>query len=143
MIRRREFLGGAAIAAVPLQAAPQNCDVLVYGSTPGGVTAAVEAARRGLKVILACPQKHLGGMAASGLSTTDVVRPKLFGGLVAEFIGKVREHYTKLLDGKPDELKLINDGWYYEPSVAEWAFDQLVQAARRRKQNVERPVGRR
>jgi hypothetical protein len=128
MIRRREFLGVAGIAAVPLQAAPQSCDVLVYGSTPGGVTAAVEASRRGLKVILACPQKHLGGMAASGLSTTDVVRPQLFAGLVAEFIGKVREHYTKLLDGKPDELKLINDGWYYEPSVAEWAFEQLVQA---------------
>lgn len=127
-MRRREFLTVAGIAATPLAAEPQRCDVLVYGSTPGGVTAAVEAARQGLKVILACPQKHLGGMAASGLSTTDAVRPQLFGGLVAEFIAKVRDHYAKLLADRPDEFKLINNGWYYEPSVAEWAFDQLVQA---------------
>ena len=41
-----------------------------------------EAARRGCKVVLACPKKHAGGMAASGLSTTDAVRREIFGGLV-------------------------------------------------------------
>jgi hypothetical protein len=48
------------------------CDVLVYGSTTGQF-AAVEAGGE-LHVLLACPQTHLGGMAASGLSTTDAVR---------------------------------------------------------------------
>jgi len=129
MIGRREFLTGstAALAATAAAAPPVECDVFVYGSTPGGVAAAVEAARRGLKVVLACPRKHLGGMAASGLSTTDAVRPQLFGGLVAEFIAKVREHYQKLFENQPEEYKLIHDGWYYEPSVAELAFEQLVQ----------------
>ncbi|MDE0015836.1 MAG: FAD-dependent oxidoreductase [Candidatus Poribacteria bacterium] len=51
------------------------CDVFVYGSTPGGCAATIEAARRGCKVILACPQQHPGGMMASGLSTTDDVHP--------------------------------------------------------------------
>lgn len=73
MIRRRELLLSA------LAPTPTVTDVLVYGSTPGGITAAVEAARQGLKVILACPQSNLGGMAASGLSTTDAVRTELFG----------------------------------------------------------------
>jgi hypothetical protein len=130
MIGRREFLTGstAALAAGAAAAESFDCDVFVYGSTPGGVAAAVEAARRGLKVVFACPQKHLGGMAASGLSTTDVVRPQLFGGLVVEFITNVRNHYQKLLRDQPDEYKLVHDGWYYEPSVAELAFEQLVQA---------------
>ena len=127
MIGRREFLIGSTAALAAPAAPPVDCDVFVYGSTPGGVAAAVEAARRGLKVVLACPQKHLGGMAASGLSTTDAVRPQLFGGLVAEFIGKVREHYQKLFENQPEEYKLVHDGWYYEPSVAELAFEQLVQ----------------
>lgn len=121
---RRDFLATGLAAFVP---PVTSCDVLVYGSTPGGVTAAVEAARQGLRVILACPQKHLGGMAASGLSTTDAVRTELFGGQVAEFIANVRSHYQRTLAGQPEEYARTKDGWFYEPSVAEAAFDKMVQ----------------
>ncbi len=128
-MKRREVLALAAAAAVPLPAAEtETCDVLVYGSTPGGVAAAVEAARRGLRTVLACPKQHLGGMAASGLSTTDAVRTEIFGGIVAEFIAKVKEHYVKTLEHQPEELKLTKDGWFYEPSVAEMVFTSLVRA---------------
>lgn len=122
---RREFLatGIAALAPAP----PTACDVFVYGSTPGGLTAAVEAARRGLRVILACPQRHLGGMAASGLSTTDAVRTDLFGGQVAEFIALVRSHYRRTLANQPQDYALTKDGWFYEPSVAEAALNQMLQ----------------
>lgn len=132
-ISRRGFLAGAAALAAGC-AAPQDapapaadCDVFVYGSTPGGVAAAVEAARRGCRVVLACPKAHAGGMAASGLSTTDAVRRDLFGGLVLEFVGLVREEYRKTIaEGSPD-WKLTENGWYYEPSVAERAFDRLIE----------------
>ena len=70
------------------------CDVLVYGSTPGGVAAAIEAARNGARVILACPKKNPGGMSASGLCTTDAVRRHLFGGFVTEFVNEVRAWYV-------------------------------------------------
>jgi hypothetical protein len=79
-----------------------------------------------MKVVLACPKKHLGGMSASGLSTTDAVRPQLFGGQVVEFISRVRAHYAQLLSDKPDEFKLVRDGWFFEPSVAELVFEQMV-----------------
>src|SRR6185436_11172895 len=92
------WLGAAAEDAKAKESGTTtDCDVLVYGSTPGGVSAAVEAARRGCKVVLACPYKRPGGMAASGLSTTDAVRPELFGGIVTEFIGRVRTYYEKNL----------------------------------------------
>jgi hypothetical protein len=103
-----------------------DCDVFVYGSTPGGIGAAVEAARRGLKVVLACPQKHPGGMAASGLCTTDAVRRHLFGGMVAEFVGRVRADYVKTLGEQHPDFGLIKDGWYYEPSVAQRVFDGML-----------------
>jgi hypothetical protein len=102
------------------------CDVFVYGSTPGGIAAAVEAARRGLSVVLACPQNHPGGMAASGLCTTDAVRRHLFGGIVAEFVGKVRAEYVRTLGEHHPDFALIKDGWYYEPSVAERVFADLL-----------------
>lgn len=106
-----------------------NCDLFVYGSTPGGIAAAVEAARRGLRVVLACSKKNPGGMAASGLCTTDAVRQKLFGGFVLEFVQRVRHHYAKTLGMDSPEWPLIHEGWYYAPSVAEAVFAQILAEA--------------
>lgn len=144
MIERRQFLKGTLAAALAAGASPveyyanaaetgaatlpESCDTFVYGSTPGGIAAAVEAARRGDRVVLACPKKSPGGMAASGLSTTDAVRRHLFGGLVLEFIGKVRDRYRQILGDDPQQWKLVHDGWYYEPSVAEYVFRDMLAA---------------
>ncbi len=105
-----------------------TCDVFVYGSTPGGIAAAIQAARGGCRVILACPKNHPGGMTASGLCTTDAVRRYLFGGMVLEFIEGVRAEYKgALVEGSAD-WKLIQDGWFYEPSVAERVFVRMLEA---------------
>ena len=103
-----------------------DCDVFVYGSTAGGVAAALEAARRGCSVVLACPKLHTGGMVASGLCTTDVRQKQLYGGIVTEFIAAVRAEYVRTLGESSPEWPLIRDGWFYEPSVAERVFDQLL-----------------
>ncbi|QDU26091.1 FAD dependent oxidoreductase [Anatilimnocola aggregata] len=137
-MQRRDFLqttlatGSLALAAVQSAAGNDKgaqssaCDVFVYGSTPGGIAAAIEAARRGLRVTLACPYLHPGGMAASGLCTTDAVRRHLFGGLVLEFVRRVREEYVSMLGEQHPDFKLIHDGWYYEPSVAQRVFNQMI-----------------
>ena len=154
MMNRREFLkAGASVTLAtgwpacvppiraakpsgddPGQGATVACAVFVYGSTPGGVAAAIEASRRGCRVILACPQNHPGGMAASGLCTTDAVRRGIFGGLVREFVHGVREEYRRALDVNSPDWDLIQDGWFYEPSVAEHVFDRLLNAEAERLQ---------
>ena len=143
-MQRREFLktAGAAVTATgslvqdsakaETVAARHACDTFVYGSTPGGIAAAVEAARRGDRVVLACPKNNPGGMAASGLCTTDAVRRHLFGGLVLEFIQGVRDRYRQVLGNDPGQLRLTQDGWFYEPSVAEHVFREMLAGEQER-----------
>jgi len=103
------------------------CDVLVYGSTSGGVAAAVQAARSGLQVVLACPKHHPGGMTASGLCTMDAVRKSMWGGLVRELVDGIRAHYLSELGPEHPEFALCRDGWHMEPSVAEGWFRALIE----------------
>lgn len=142
MLPRRDFLrwGGraatvAALASARLPAAgadrttaTRDCDVLVYGSTAGGVAAAIEAARRGCSVVLACPKTRPGGMPASGLSTTDVRQKELYGGFVTEFIRAVRDDYLQSLGESSPDWPLVREGWFYEPRVAERVFERLLGA---------------
>jgi hypothetical protein len=129
---RRDFLKAAAALAATAGGVraqePKDVDVLVYGSTPGGVAAAVEAARRGCSVLLACPKTHPGGMSASGLCTTDAVRRRMFGGFVLEFVRRVRADYAARLGEASPEWPLIQDGWHYAPSVAERVFAEILAA---------------
>jgi hypothetical protein len=67
-------------------------------------------------------------MTASGLCTTDAVRPQLFGGLVAEFIARVRREYVAALGENSPQWPLVHEGWFYEPSVAERVFDAMLGA---------------
>ncbi len=70
---------------------PQRCsfDVVVYGGTPGGVTAAIQAARMGKRTALLSFNKHVGGMTSGGLTATDVGNPKSIGGVAREFYDRV------------------------------------------------------
>ena len=45
-------------------------DVCIYGGTPSGITAELAAVRRGHRVIMVTPHRHVGGMHASGLRIT-------------------------------------------------------------------------
>lgn len=133
-MKRRHFLQ-TAVAVVATASVAQgtddselrSADLVVYGSTPGGIAAAIEAARRECRVMLACPKMHPGGMTASGLCTTDAVRRELFGGLVAEFIHGVREDYRREMGESSPDWPLIRDGWFYEPVVAQRVFERMLE----------------
>lgn len=113
-------------ALIVLGAAPRlarasvmTTDVVVYGATPGGVMAAITAARAGAGVELLEPSQHVGGMMSSGgLTWTDIGDVSTLGGYTREFFDRVQA----IEGGSP---------WRYrfEPHVAELAFNAMLTAS--------------
>ncbi len=92
-------------------------DLVVYGGTSAGVTAAVQGARMGAKVALIEPGIHLGGLSAGGLGRTDYGHEQTIGGLSREFYRTVGTLYGKTI------------AWDFEPHVAEQAFGLMIERA--------------
>lgn len=104
----------------PAKAIVVDADIVVYGGTSGGVTAAVAAARLGKTVALISLNNHLGGMTASGLGVTDISlsppnEPSYIGGLSREFYIRVGQQYGS-----------NSPCFYFEPKVAERVFWQMA-----------------
>lgn len=103
-------------------------DVVVIGATPGGIAAAIAAARHGRSVLLAEYHAHFGGMAASGLGKSDIENRAMIRGIFAEYVERIRTHYLER-DGEGSEnYRLCREGYYYEPSVAEAVFGDMLGA---------------
>ncbi len=88
-----------------------ECDVAIYGGTPAGVTAAIQAAKLGRKVVLISHNQHVGGMTSGGLTATDVGKKGSIGGLALEFY----ERLGKMVD--------------YSPSAAEVLYRKMLDEA--------------
>lgn len=80
-----------------------ECDIAIYGGTPGGVTAAVQAAKLGRKVVLITHNQHVGGMTSGGLTATDVGKADSIGGLAIEFYTRL----GKMVDYSPSEAETL------------------------------------
>jgi hypothetical protein len=102
-------------------------EIAVCGGTPGGIAAAVAAARRGRSVALIEYHPHLGGMSASGLGKSDIEHRELIGGLFREFVECVRDDYVQRFGPDSTQVRLCRDGYYYEPSVAERTFTAMIR----------------
>lgn len=102
------------------QALCNSSGVLVYGGTPGGIMAAIQAARLGKKVTLLEPTAHVGGMMANGLTKTDASpRKNVYGGLAAAFLTQARNHYRTA-----DTVRI-----YFESHWAERTFKMGLSRA--------------
>ena len=82
-----------------------ECDVAVYGGTPAGVTAAIQAARMDKKVVLLSFNRHVGGMTSGGLTATDLGKKGSVGGLALEFYNRMGR-YGFFLPSKAESLFL-------------------------------------
>jgi len=72
----------------------READVIVVGGGPGGIGAALGAARNGADTVLVERYGHLGGMATGGLVTiipnlSDVNGKRQFGGICREWIDRL------------------------------------------------------
>ncbi len=91
-----------------------HADVVIYGSSSGAVTAAVQASRSGLKVVIVAFGKKLGGMSAGGLGFTDFGSKDSIGGISREFYRTLGKHYGN------------SENWTFEPSAAEKVFEDWI-----------------
>jgi hypothetical protein len=76
---------------VPASTAPQTLrvDICVYGGTPGGVGAAVQARRMGKTSALAVFRRHVGGLTSAGLTAVDLGKKESIGGMAEEFLNRM------------------------------------------------------
>ena len=119
-----------------------NYDVVVYGATSAGVTAAIAAKREGASVILIAQNELIGGLTSSGLGATDMANKKVVGGISYEFYNRIYEYYLDdsawtsqtrdeyfeelgkdIYSGKDDTLRMQ---WVFEPHVAEQVFRDML-----------------
>jgi FAD-dependent oxidoreductase family protein len=114
---------------IPRHADPDaRVELVIYGATPAGIAAALSAAREGISTLLLAEGSHVGGMTASGLCTTDAVRREAYGGILLEFVGRVREFYLETYGPESATYRACRDGWWYEPNVAERVFEAMLEA---------------
>lgn len=127
------------LAVRPIRA--EDYDVVVYGGTAAGVTAAMQAKAMGKSVVIVGPDKHLGGLSSGGLGFTDTGNKSVIGGLAREFYHRVWLHYDseagwrwqkKTEYGNKGQGTPAMDGaqrtmWIFEPSVAEKVFEDFVR----------------
>ncbi|MFT4032602.1 MAG: FAD-dependent oxidoreductase [Siphonobacter sp.] len=128
------FTGLLWLLVLPLQAQP-GFDVIVYGATPAGITAAIQVARMGQRVALLEPSAHLGGIMVEGLGGTDIDNHTEFqnspavGGLALEFYRRVAKAYGKTAELEEVLQKRLKKSglWRFEPHVAEQIIQQWVK----------------
>ena len=126
------FAFAAALSGCAAFWTDDDYDVVVYGSTPGGIAAAVEAASAGRRVALVSPSKRIGGMTTGGLGMTDFGHLDAIRGLSRRFYREIRDwyrddaHWTRetrrIYAARTDNFALERDDldifWKFEPSVA-------------------------
>jgi len=122
-------------------AAADEYDVVVYGGTPGGVMAVVEASRLGRSAVLIEPGRHIGGLTSGGLGFVDVGKKDAIGGLAREYFHRVWAHYQRDDAWRWEKRRAIaaqgvraDDPdptmWVVEPGVAEGVFTQFMAEAK-------------
>lgn len=95
-------------------------DVVIYGATAPGITAAVRCAREGLQVALVSPTRGLGGSFPS-LGAVETHYRGVRAPLLQEFCDRVTSHYLKRYGPESEPYRQCIGGPMikFEPHVAE------------------------
>lgn len=121
----------------------KHYDIVIYGSTPAGISAAIQAKRMKKTMVIVTADKHIGGLTASGLGWTDSKNGDSIGGIAREFYTRVYNHYKpssawkretrssyngKHIKAQPGEA--IEDAkkvqWTFEPKAAEYILEDWM-----------------
>lgn len=103
-------------------------DIVVVGGTPGGLCAAIAAARLGRRAVVLERTTHIGGLPANGLGATDIATRGATGGLFIEFVERVKVAYLAKYGANSPQVRDCSDGYHFEPSVAEQVFEAMIRS---------------
>ncbi len=124
-----------------LLTAADTADVIIYGGSSGGITAAIQTARMGRTAILIEPTQFLGGLTTGGLGATDIGNKKAIGGMSREFYANIFKHYSDASHWKQETRDAYlarkphgNTGsettmWTFEPHAASTVYDAMLKEA--------------
>lgn len=116
-----------------------NFDLVIYGGTSAGVSAAIQASRMGKTVILIEPTNRIGGLTTGGLGQTDIGNKQAIGGISREFYQNIKKYYQQPENWKWQKSNEYKDGgqtrtdskedamWTFEPSAALKILHQMLE----------------
>jgi len=114
-------------------------DLVVYGGTSAGISAAIQASGMGKTVVLIEPTSRIGGLTTGGLGQTDIGNKQAIGGIAREFYQNIKKYYqqpenwlwqksSEYKDGGQTRTDSGEDAmWTFEPSVALKVFYQMLE----------------
>lgn len=108
--------------------AKRSYDVVVYGANPGGLMAAISAAREGASVVVLERTNWIGGMTTGGISQTDVNATKCS----ATLVGLAKELYRRIAKyyGATQRWQVYwSSGLGTEPKVAQVELQKMLREA--------------
>ena len=125
-------VAGVALCDCKNAGTPANvtADIVIYGSSPAAIAAAVQAKRMGKSAVVVSPESRIGGLTTGGLGQTDIGNKSSFGGIALEFYRAIaayyadRSHWTwqtpesYFPDGQCAGTKDKDSMWTFEPSAA-------------------------
>lgn len=116
-----------------------SADLVIYGGTSAGISAAIQTARLGKSVILIEPTNRLGGLTTGGLGQTDIGNKQVIGGISREFYQNIKRYYedsaswvwqkrSEYKDSGQTRTEENEDAmWTFEPSVALKVFHNMIK----------------
>lgn len=110
-------------------------DIVIYGATSAGISAAVQASRMGKSVIIIEPGNHIGGLTTGGLGATDIGNKQVIGGISREFYERIAKKYDdpnvwkwqKKEDYPKTAVEDNSSMWTFEPRIAQEVFRDLIK----------------
>ena len=117
----------------------ESADIIIYGGTSAGVSAAIASARNGNSVILIEPTDRLGGLTTGGLGQTDIGNKQVIGGIAREFYQNIKKYYQDPENWDWQDKSAYKDGgqtttaknedamWTFEPSAALEVFNVMIK----------------
>lgn len=130
---------GICLSQMAFSQSINNFDIVVYGGTSAGISAAIQASRMGKTVVLIEPTNRIGGLTTGGLGQTDIGNKQAIGGIAREFYQNIKKYYEQPINWVWQKREEYRDGgqtrtdsgedamWTFEPSAALKVFHQMLE----------------